>query len=195
MCSLALSNHCFFQDACPHKFWSPFGQIFRWWPVRLMYLNTAPISSVHVKSLLTPALSLFKIWREKLKPQLFNSDLLPFLSPLQEPGKQLGLSDCPDAKKCRPGGERHPPVWRAASGGENTLTHGTHKPMHLVCFYWTSLSLSSAFNRMLKMKRKTFRSSIKLRFQTSWVRLKACWRTFSWMLTKPRSSNTLRPQR
>lgn len=64
MCSLALSNHCFFQDACPYMFWSPFGQLFRWWPVRLMYLNTAS----HLHS---------RYWRfeeKKLKPQSFNSD-------------------------------------------------------------------------------------------------------------------------
>lgn len=33
-----------------------------------------------------------------------------FLLTLQEPGQQLGLADRPDAKECRPGGERHPPV-------------------------------------------------------------------------------------
>lgn len=46
-----------------------------------------------------------------------------FLLTLQEPGQQLGLADRPDAKECRPGGERHPPVWRDAGCGENTRAH------------------------------------------------------------------------
>lgn len=54
-----------------------------------------------------------------------------FLLTLQEPNWQLGLADRPDAKECRPGGKRHPPVWGAAGCGENTQAHTERHQLYI----------------------------------------------------------------